>query len=38
MNLLALIFVAVLANNIVLNQFLGICPYLGVSRKVETSL
>ncbi len=38
MNLLAIIFVAILANNIVFNQFLGICPYLGVSKRVETSL
>ncbi|HHU76185.1 MAG TPA: electron transport complex subunit RsxA [Firmicutes bacterium] len=38
MNLLALIFVAILANNIVLSQFLGICPYLGLSRKLETSV
>ena len=38
MNLMAIIFVAILANNIVLNQFLGICPYLGVSKRVETSL
>ncbi len=38
MNLLAIIFVAILANNIVFNQFLGICPYLGVSKRLETSL
>lgn len=38
MNLLAIIFVAILANNIVLNQFLGICPYLGVSKRIETSI
>lgn len=38
LNLAAIIFVAILANNIVLNQFLGICPYLGVSRRIETSL
>ncbi|MEW5920085.1 MAG: electron transport complex subunit RsxA [Bacillota bacterium] len=38
MNLMAIIFVAILANNIVLNQFLGICPYIGVSRRIETSL
>jgi electron transport complex protein RnfA len=38
MNLLAIIFVAILANNIVLNQFLGICPYLGVSKRIETSV
>ena len=34
-----LIFVAaVFVNNIVLAQFLGICPFLGVSKKVETAL
>jgi len=38
MNLLAIIFVAILANNIVLSQFLGICPYLGVSKRIETSM
>ena len=25
-----------LVNNVVLSQFLGICPFLGVSKKVET--
>ncbi len=29
---------AVFVNNIVLAQFLGICPFLGVSKKVETAL
>jgi electron transport complex protein RnfA len=38
MNLLAIIFVAILANNIVFSQFLGVCPYLGVSKRLETSL
>jgi electron transport complex protein RnfA len=34
-----LVFVsAVLVNNFVLNRFLGICPFLGVSRRVETAL
>ena len=34
-----LIFVsAVFVNNIVLSQFLGICPFLGVSQKVSTSI
>ncbi len=34
-----LIFVAaVFVNNIVLAQFLGICPFLGVSKKVETAI
>ncbi|MDR0538023.1 MAG: electron transport complex subunit RsxA [Tannerellaceae bacterium] len=33
-----LIFVsAAFVNNIVLSQFLGICPFLGVSQKVETA-
>lgn len=29
---------AVLINNIVLSQFLGICPFLGVSKKLSASL
>ncbi len=29
---------AMLINNVVLMQFLGICPYLGVSKKTETAL
>ncbi len=29
---------AIFVNNVVLSQFLGICPFLGVSNKVETSL
>ncbi|MDR3127299.1 MAG: electron transport complex subunit RsxA [Tannerellaceae bacterium] len=34
-----LLFVgAVLVNNVVLSQFLGICPFLGVSKKVETAV
>lgn len=34
-----LIFIsAVFINNIVLSQFLGICPFLGVSKKVNTAL
>lgn len=28
----------VLVNNIVLSQFLGICPFLGVSKKLKTAL
>ncbi len=28
---------AVLVNNIVLMQFLGICPFLGVSRRISTA-
>ena len=26
-----------LVNNVVLSQFLGICPFLGVSKKIETA-
>ena len=34
-----LIFItAIFVNNVVLSQFLGICPFLGVSKKVETAL
>ena len=34
-----LIFIAaIFVNNIVMSQFLGICPFLGVSQKVSTSL
>ena len=34
-----LIFIAaVFVNNVVLAQFLGICPFLGVSKKVETAM
>ncbi|MBP8945065.1 MAG: electron transport complex subunit RsxA [Paludibacteraceae bacterium] len=34
-----LIFIsAVFVNNIVLTQFLGICPFLGVSKKIDTAL
>lgn len=35
---LILLFVsAALVNNVVLSQFLGICPFLGVSRKTDTA-
>lgn len=33
-----LIIATIFVNNIVLAQFLGICPFLGVSKKVDTSL
>ncbi len=34
-----LIFIsAIFVNNIVLSQFLGICPFLGVSKQVETAM
>jgi electron transport complex protein RnfA len=36
--LLLLIVSAVLVNNFVLARFLGICPFLGVSKKTETAI
>ena len=33
--LLAIVMAAVLVNNYVLAQFLGICPFLGVSKKLD---
>ena len=34
---LAIIFTAVLANNIVFSQFLGICPFIGVSKDLQSA-
>ena len=36
-NLLAITLGAILANNFIFSQFLGICPFLGVSKKVDTA-
>lgn len=38
MELFLLFAGSILVNNFVLTRFLGICPFLGVSKKVETSL
>jgi Na+-translocating ferredoxin:NAD+ oxidoreductase subunit A len=38
MQYIILVISAVLVNNVVLVQFLGICPFLGVSNKIETSI
>lgn len=38
MNLFSIFVGAILVNNFVLAKFLGICPFLGVSKKVETAL
>ncbi len=35
--LLIILIASALVNNVVLSQFLGICPFLGVSKKVETA-
>lgn len=37
MNYILFILAAVFVNNYILSQFLGICPFLGVSKKVETA-
>ena len=37
MNYLLFILAAVFVNNYILSQFLGICPFLGVSKKVGTA-
>jgi electron transport complex protein RnfA len=37
-HLLLILVGAVLVNNFVLARFLGLCPFLGVSKKVETAL
>lgn len=36
-DLLIIAIGSALVNNVVLSQFLGICPFLGVSKKVETA-
>ena len=38
MQYIVIIIAGVFVNNIVLAQFLGICPFLGVSKKLETSI
>jgi len=37
-DLLVILVSAIFVNNFVLARFLGICPFLGVSKKVETAL
>ncbi len=37
MEYLLIFITAIFVNNIVLSQFLGICPFLGVSKKVSTA-
>ena len=37
-NILAITIGAILVNNFVLSKILGICPFLGVSKKLETAL
>ena len=37
-SLLAISLGAILSNNFIFSQFLGICPFLGVSKKVDTAV
>lgn len=36
--LIIILFSAILVNNVVLSQFLGICPFLGVSKKLDSAV
>ena len=38
LSLVGLMLTASLINNVVLSQFLGLCPFLGVSKKTDTAL
>lgn len=38
MEYIIIIISAIFVNNIVLSQFLGICPFLGVSKKISTAV
>lgn len=35
---ISILVTAIFVNNIVLSQFLGICPFLGVSKKIDSAL
>ena len=36
-NIFVIIISSMLVSNVVLSQFLGICPFLGVSKKINTA-
>ena len=36
-SIMGIMIMSMLINNVVLSQFLGICPFLGVSKKVDTA-
>ena len=35
---ISIFITAVFVNNIILSQFLGICPFLGVSKKIDSAV
>ena len=37
MGYLLIFITAIFVNNVILSQFLGICPFLGVSKKIDTA-
>ena len=37
MHYIMIIIAAIFVNNVVLSQFLGICPFFGVSKKIDTA-
>ncbi|WP_019228546.1 electron transport complex subunit RsxA [Sedimentibacter sp. B4] len=37
MNLISLFITSAIVNNIIFSQFLGACPFLGVSKKIDTA-
>ena len=36
-SLMGILIMSMLINNVVLSQFLGLCPFLGVSKKINTA-
>lgn len=38
MEYIVIVIAAIFVNNVVLAQFLGVCPFFGVSKKVETAV
>ena len=38
MKYIIIIISSIFVNNVVLSQFLGICPFIGVSKKVNTAV
>ena len=37
-DILIILLASIFVNNFVMSKFLGICPFLGVSKKIETTI
>ena len=37
-NMMVILLTAILAENFILTKFLGICPFLGVSKKLDSAI